>query len=261
MLILIENLFAKTLKGNNRLMKKTLIFLIISNVIFGQIDVNKEIVPKKRPDRIIKADFISTPESSKIKINNESSTLKWKGGLKFGIGEHEGTIDIIRDDISIIKNKISGTIIVDMNTISNTDLPNTSGEKLVKHLKSTDFFDVKNYPTSEIKILKTKIIGKQPNGYYEILIYGDLTIKSITIPCQFVAYVNFEQNIKFANGVLKFNRNDFEIRYRSESQLSNPDIFWNKLKTAKNATKDKVISDEIILNFEIISEPEIKLIK
>ena len=54
MLILIENLFAKTLKGNNRLMKKTLIFLIISNVIFGQIDVNKEIVPKKGPIELLK---------------------------------------------------------------------------------------------------------------------------------------------------------------------------------------------------------------
>ena len=68
-------------------------------------------------------------------------------------------------------NIVSGEFIVDMTSISCEDLSGSGKAKLEGHLKSEDFFDVKNFKTA--KLVVNSVIDQKASGF--------LTIKNITI--------------------------------------------------------------------------------
>ena len=191
-----------------------------------------------------------------IILDEKNSILKWKGGLKFGENDHEGTLKIRLGRVAFReedKNFSRGRIQIDMRTMICTDLEPAKGERLVGHLRSADFFDVDHFPIANLDIKKSELIGKTPSGLYQIRITGDLTIKSIKKPIMFNAEADLDSEIKKATGTIVFNRTDFGIEYRSEQHLNNPDLFWNKLRSMKEAVKDRVIRDEIEVEFEMLS--------
>ena len=100
-----------------------------------------------------------------------------------------------------------------------------------------------------------KLIGKTNDGLYNVQITGDLTIKSTTRPITFNAIIDLDSKVKKATGTLTFNRTDFGVQYRAEMHLDNPDSFWNQLRSARDTTKDRVIRDEIEIEFEMNSLP------
>ena len=127
------------------------------------------------------------------------------------------------------------------------------GERLVGHLRADDFFHVDRFPTASLDIRTSKIIGKTSSGLYKMEIAGDLTIKGIKKPITFNAEIDLDSPIKKATGTIVFNRADFGIQYRSEMHMGNPDSFWNQLRSVRDTTKDRVIRDEIEVEFEIVS--------
>ena len=140
-----------------------------------------------------------------------------------------------------------------MLSLNNSELVGTSSERLVGHLRSADFFDVEQYPTAKLSIKKSKVIEKLNDGRYKMLIDGDMTVKSKTNSISFEAIIDLDSDIKTANGVLIFNRNDFDVQYRSEMHLDDPKSFWNKLQTTRDTAKDKVINEEIEIRFNVVS--------
>ena len=140
-----------------------------------------------------------------------------------------------------------------MLSLNNSELVGTSSERLVGHLRSADFFDVEQYPTAKLSIKKSKVIEKLNDGRYKMLIDGDMTVKSKTNSISFEAIIDLDSDIKTANGVLIFNRNDFDVQYRSEMHLDDPKSFWNKLQTTRDTAKDKVINEEIEIKFNVVS--------
>ena len=238
-------------------MRKILFTIALCNIVFGQLLNNEEpklIIPKKSiKNNLIKFDYEDI--QAEIILDSQKSIFTWKGGLKFAVSNHDGNIKMLDGKISIDDNVISGLVQIDMKTISNNDLSSKSKERLVGHLKSPDFFHVTKHPRAILKIKSSKILDKLESGKYKMLLNGDLTIKDKTNPVDFEAIVDLDSNVKTAEGKLAFDRSKYNVQYRSEMHLDNPNSFWNKVQTSRDAAKDKVIRDMIEINFNVISLP------
>lgn len=145
------------------------------------------------------------------KINTETSNITWKGYKV--TGSHEGTLDF-KDGSLVFKNdKLSaGEFVVDMTTLTVTDLEGGMKGKLEGHLKSDDFFSTEKNTTSKLVFTVGKATGK--NAYAA---KGKLTIKNITKPVDFTISVYGSK----ATASLKIDRTDFDIKYKSGSFIEN----------------------------------------
>ncbi|GAA4975578.1 YceI family protein [Algibacter aquimarinus] len=167
-------------------------------------------------------------EKEKKEIKTDKSEVVWKGYKV--TGSHEGTIDIKSGSLVFERDKLTGgEFVIDMTTISSTDLEGEYKGKLDGHLKSDDFFGVVNHPTAKLVFKSVTVSGKNA---YDVV--GDLTIKNKTNP------VNFKISIygNKATASLKVDRTKYDVRYGSSS-------FFDGLK-------DKAIYDE----FDLISDLE-----
>lgn len=170
----------------------------------------------------------TTKEKIEKKVNTESSSVTWKAYKV--LGSHTGNIKIRSGSLIFEDNVLTGgNFIIDMSTISVTDLEGASRKKLEGHLKSDDFFGVEKYTESSLKFTEVRPTGKNA---YEVV--GLIEIKgrkeSISFPLS--VYGNK------ANANLKIDRSKFDVRFGSTS-------FFDDLK-------DNAIYDE----FDIIVDLE-----
>ena len=238
-------------------MKKILFIVILCNLVFGQLLNNQEpeLKPLKKSLNISALKANETNIGSTVILDQSRSKFVWEGGLKFAVSNHDGNLKMLNGNISINNNIITGTVVIDMNSMSNNDLSAGSKERLVGHLKSPDFFNVSKFPKATLKIKSSKILEKLESGKYKMLINGDMTIKDKTNSISFEAIVDLNSNVKTAEGKLSFDRSTFNVQYRSEMHLDNPNSFWNKVQTSRDAAKDKVIRDMIEIDFNVVSLP------
>lgn len=144
-----------------------------------------------------------TTSTIEKKVVKESS-IAWKG--KKILGSHTGTINLKEGYLEMDGDQIVGGIfIVDMTSITNTDMDGVGKEKLEGHLKSADFFAVDYYPTADLII--TGAVKK--GNIYETT--GELTIKGITKPVSF----ELEMGATGARASLKIDRINYDIQYGS----------------------------------------------
>ena len=80
-------------------------------------------------------------------------------------------------------------------------------EKLTKHLKSPDFFDVEKFPTATFESTEIK---KEGEGH---VITGDLTLHGVTKRISFPATIAATDSEVSANAEFSINRKDFGIMY------------------------------------------------
>ena len=106
---------------------------------------------------------------------------------------------------------------------------------MVNHLKSPDFFDVKQFPFSTIAIT-----GVKSTNIENKTVTGNLTIKGITHPVTFPAIIEVKSEMVKANGRLVIDRTNWDVRYRSGK-------FYDNLA-------DKTISDSVEFNIEIVAK-------
>lgn len=176
---------------------------------------------------ILAVALAATSVSTEKKVNVDDSKITWKGHKI--TGHHEGTITLEKGVLQFDENEelIGGTFIMDMSTLTVTDLEGENNGKLTGHLKSEDFFGIEKHPKSTFVI--TKVEGE--NGNYKVT--GDLTIKGITHPNTFDMVV--KENTATAD--LKVDRTKYDIKFRSAS-------FFDGLK-------DKAIYDDFDLNVNL----------
>ncbi len=236
-------------------MKKILLILCLTIPLMAQSTNNRETLKSIGQQKQVERKASAAPT---IIINSRTSSLEWKGGLKVVNKNHSGNLKLKSGNIYLNEgNKISGSIVINMISMTNIDLSDSKKEYLIGHLRSQDFFDVERFPVASLKIKNSKILEKQSNGKYNMEISGDLTIKSVTKPVIFTALVDLGSDIKSASGTMKFNRIDFGVQYRSEMKLDDAQSFWNDMQTTKKTTMDKVIKDQIEVKFNIVSMPGI----
>jgi polyisoprenoid-binding protein YceI len=150
--------------------------------------------------------------AQKVEVNTEKSTIDWHGEKV--VGEHDGTIQVKSGSFELKNDQIvAGNFVIDMTTITNTDLEDAGyNQKLVGHLKSDDFFGVEKYPTANFTITKS---SKFSNG--KATVTGDLTIKGKTESISFdVTRAGEEYTAK-----IDIDRSKFDVRYGSNSFFDN----------------------------------------
>ena len=146
-----------------------------------------------------------------VSVNTEMSTVKWKGEKVTGF--HEGVINIKTANLTFDNDELTGgEVIIDMLTINCTDLSGPYKNKLEEHLNSDDFFNVKDYPLSTLKITECT---KLNNNKYNVV--ANLTIKGVT------EKIEFETELKnnVATAEINIDRTKFDIKYSSGSFFKN----------------------------------------
>lgn len=166
------------------------------------------------------------------KVNVEKSIVKWVG-YKL-TGQHEGTITIKEGELNFENESLkAGAFVMDMNSISTTDLEGGSKNRLDGHLKNEDFFDVEKYQTASLKFKTVKPTSKKNKDGNNYFVVADMTIKGITNEVFFKMTV-FENS---ATANLKIDRTKFNITYKSA--------------TLTSIVKDKAIYDEFDLSVKL----------
>jgi polyisoprenoid-binding protein YceI len=146
-----------------------------------------------------------------LKVDVGASQLKWTGYHLAKSYEHWGYVNLKSGSIETDGSKItSGQFVIDMTTIVDKDLEKEKDNaKLVKHLKSDDFFGVEKFPEAKIVIKKTEL--KSGNTYQTT---ADITIRGITKEINFDTVINSvgKDGIE-ATADIKIKRTDFEVMY------------------------------------------------
>ena len=109
-------------------------------------------------------------------------------------------------------------------------------KKLVGHLNSTDFFNVSEFPTANVKITKVLKLTNKPNTYN---LTADLTIKGITKSITFPATFKARGQGCEGNARITIDRTWGDSKYGSYN-------FFEGLG-------DKAIKNEIELNVNLAS--------
>jgi polyisoprenoid-binding protein YceI len=149
-------------------------------------------------------------------IDVATSSLTWRGENIVG-KKHQGAILVKRGNVNISGGAITGgEIVIDMNTLTNTDLSGNEKTKIEGHLKSADFFDTGKFGEA----IYTITSGTKKNAInYEII--GKLTVKGITkdLNCTLVVAPN-GGDINVGGGFV-FDRSQFDVRYGSDKFFDN----------------------------------------
>jgi polyisoprenoid-binding protein YceI len=169
-----------------------------------------------------------------VQIDLQKSAITWSG--KKVTGAHNGTIKLKSGSLIMEEGMLKGgTFEIDMTSITNVDMAGKDGQaKLEGHLKSADFFNVAEFPTSTLEL--TSVIHRGTEGSYKVT--GDLTIKGITKPVKFNTQITEENGMKVATSNIVVDRSEYDVRYGSGS-------FFDNLG-------DKTIYDEFELDVKLV---------
>ncbi|MCB9061581.1 MAG: YceI family protein [Halobacteriovoraceae bacterium] len=168
--------------------------------------------------------FLLISSTTFAEVDIAKSSFTWTGTKV--TGKHSGHLSLSKANLEIDKNQriVNGEFIIDLNTLTVTDLEGEWADKFINHMKSSDFFDIAKFPTAKLVIKEDD--GKQ--------IQGNLTIRGKSNP----VIIKYDKKNKTYIGTLKFDRTKFDMKYGSGS-------FFKGLG-------DKMIHDEVNLDFQVV---------
>lgn len=177
---------------------------------------------------------VNAHNNGELKIDTKVSSVEWIG--KKVTGQHTGGITIKEGTLYLHDGVLEkGTVVIDMTTITCTDLQGEWNQKLVGHLNSPDFFDTKANPTATLDILK---VTPGKDGNYTVS--GNLTVKGITKPIEFTTKMEIKDGKLAAFAEVTIDRTLYDIKYGSGK-------FFEGLG-------DKAINDEFTIKFKIAAQ-------
>jgi len=183
----------------------------------------------------------TTAETKGIKylIDEANSQVYWTGSKL--AGSHTGTFNLTKGELFAENGVLTGgNFVLNIASLTNTDLTGEQKTNLEGHLKSPDFFDVANHPASTFAITKATQLKDDPTANY--MIYGNLNIKDVTKEIGIKAQIYISgKSLSVSAPKFIINRTDFNMKYGSAS-------FFDNLK-------DKAISDEVALQIKLKATP------
>ncbi len=180
-------------------------------------------------------------KDKKYQVDLERSILKWKGKKLIGYS-HDGILKLSKAELVLEGSTVKkGFVEINMHSlIDHNAMENPNETDLTDHLKSEDFFHVKKYPTSSIKITGAQPVKDNPDaGDRNYILTGDLTIKGITKKIGFPASISADGGLFKMKATIVFDRSKWNIRYGSGS-------FFDNLG-------DEMISDDIEVQVLVIA--------
>src|ERR1041384_831653 len=120
----------------------------------------------------------------------DKSTIEWVGrNLN---STHRGILRVSSGHLTLRAEVLqSGTILLDLRSLENTNLADPSLRRLLEaHLKSDDFFDVERFPSAQLLLRSASPLRDATPGTPNQIVTADLTIKDVTHPIEFPAIVS-----------------------------------------------------------------------
>jgi polyisoprenoid-binding protein YceI len=145
---------------------------------------------------------------------------KITGSHEGGFNEFEGTIEVVDGEAT----RSSVKVRIDTTSLWADD------DRLAKHLKSADFFDVENMPEATFE--STSIEGQVQGDY---MVTGNLTLHGVTKSISFPAEIQIAPDRVTAQAEFFIKRFDFGIVYPGKP--------------------DDLIRDEVVIQFDLVALP------
>jgi len=198
-------------------MKKTTIklFMLALVVVVSSFTSNK-----KQTGLDDKKIAIKTDDFSMYKNIKKGSFLSWRATHLGGVNPRFGKV--LYENASILvknNNIVKASILIDMSKLIVKGMSADEAKDLAEHLKSTDFFNVKKYPTSKFEL--TSIEGLP--GKYNSKVSGNLRILGVTKNIVFKANVNVsEKEVSIKSENFLINREDWGLTYHAKGAAGVP---------------------------------------
>ncbi|WP_299759962.1 YceI family protein [uncultured Pontibacter sp.] len=218
-------------------MKRTAIYASFAAALFFSACSSETDTTAENTTAVTTEATAATGDGEVYQIAQDQSSVNWHGTKV--AGEHRGEIEVQSGELTVNGDQLTGgTILIDMNTITNTDIEaEEDNAKLVGHLKSDDFFGVEKYPTAKFEITGVSPIADAAAGEPNYNVQGNLTIKEKTEQVSFPAIVTAGNGSVKAKADVTVDRSKFDVRYGSETLLGD--------------LGDKAISDEFTITFDV----------
>ncbi len=182
---------------------------------------------------------VASMEAVEFRVDTTSSVIEWQGEKP--TGKHTGTIQIAEGNFhandSIVE---SGTFLIDMSSITVTDLEGKQKENLENHLKGTvegkegDFFNVNEYPDARFEVTGLS----EDNG--QTMLQGNLTMKGETKNVEFPVNINRTgDQLELTSETFTIDRTQWNVNFGSKS------VF--------DSLGDNFINDEIELTIKVMA--------
>lgn len=190
-------------------------------------------------------EVVETPESAAVTLTDgtytvdvDASTLYWEAYKP--IGSHMGGISLENGELVVQNGQPhSGSFVIDMTSISNTDIENESlRTSLINHLKSDDFFATADFPTARFDI--TRVLPYEGEEDYDFEVEGDLSLRDVTDSITFYARVEGNGERLTGYGKAEVDRTKFNIVTRSGS-------FFEELG-------DHLVKDIFVLEMDLVAD-------
>ena len=187
---------------------------------------------------------VTKPVAASVQYKLDTSVSKCVWTAKKVTGSHTGNVSFKTGFFSVKDGGVTGgEIIADVNSLSNTDLTDKEyNKKIVDHLKSEDFFDVKKFPTAVFHISSVtevmNIVAGQPNANVK----GTLTLHGVTKPIETKMFMTKKDDSVEFKGKLQFDRTDYGLKFHSGKFFDVKEL------------GDKMIYDTVDLDLDLIAK-------
>lgn len=151
-----------------------------------------------------------------FQVDVTSSVIRWTGQNLFN--HHEGTLKLAGGSLFLSRGKLEkGEFTIDMNSIACSDIPDSAmAAMLVGHLRTSDFFQVSEYPTAGFVVAAATPMEGATEGTPNYCISGSLTLRGVTRDLSFPAVIAAaDAEHVTAQAHIQLDRTLFESRYGS----------------------------------------------
>lgn len=165
--------------------------------------------------------------------------VNWSGTKTVSKSGHNGTITIESGELLVNQGQIiSGKVVLDMNSISVTDIKDPGERRdLESHLKDSDFFEANKFPKAEF-VFEQVLPNTTPN--FNWVLRGNLSMKGKTLP------VNIPAKISIDGDLLQAETPSFPINRTAWGVNFHSGIL--------GTVKDKMIDDMVPISLKITAK-------
>lgn len=150
------------------------------------------------------------------RIDLDESRIQWTG--RNLLNHHTGRIALKTGELIITDGRLAGgSFVIDMTRITCLDLVGDSlHDVLIRHLRDHDFFDTGLFPEARFDITSAEPVEGATCGGPNLHVSGNLTLKDVTAPLDFLASAGITAEGKpAAQATLSFDRTLWNVLYGS----------------------------------------------
>lgn len=185
-------------------MRATIVVTVATLLVVGCKDPGAEVTAAEveaPPTAALEATAGDAPSAASLPVNPSNSKIEFVGAKV--TASHPGGFTDFSGQVELGDPIEQSRINVTIQTASLY----ADKEKLTKHLKSPDFFDVAQFPTATFQSTE---ITKDGEAH---AIKGDLTLHGVTKRISFPATIRASESQVSASAEFSINRKDFGINY------------------------------------------------